>query len=193
MLTPGGQKMSAAMTNCGEVGWVTDRKGYRYDRVDPETERPWPPLPESFARLAELAAAQAGFSGFRPDVCLINRYEPGARMSLHQDRDERDFSAPIVSVSLGLEATFPVWRFEALRPATSPAAGAWRCTRLGRSEAPRLSRNRPGGRWVPPDRRSDALESDNANGALAPRPRRSTTRRSSRKWRVRRRMRQYTS
>ncbi len=106
MLTPGGQKMSAAMTNCGEVGWVTDRKGYRYDRVDPETERPWPPLPESFARLAELAAAQAGFSGFRPDVCLINRYEPGARMSLHQDRDERDFSAPIVSVSLGLEATF---------------------------------------------------------------------------------------
>lgn len=106
MLTPGGQRMSAAMTNCGQVGWVTDRKGYRYDRLDPETERPWPPLPESFARLAELAAAQAGFNGFRPDVCLINRYEPGARMSLHQDRDERDFSAPIVSVSLGLDATF---------------------------------------------------------------------------------------
>jgi alkylated DNA repair protein (DNA oxidative demethylase) len=106
MLTPGGQRMSAAMTNCGEVGWITDRKGYRYDRVDPETERPWPPLPESFARLAELAAAEAGFSGFRPDVCLINRYEPGARMSLHQDRDERDFSAPIVSISLGLDATF---------------------------------------------------------------------------------------
>jgi alkylated DNA repair protein (DNA oxidative demethylase) len=106
MLTPGGQRMSAAMTNCGDVGWVTDRKGYRYDRVDPETERAWPRLPESFARLAELAAAEAGFGGFRPDVCLINRYEPGARMSLHQDRDERDFSAPIVSVSLGLDATF---------------------------------------------------------------------------------------
>jgi DNA oxidative demethylase len=106
MLTPGGQRMSAAMTNCGEVGWVTDRKGYRYDRLDPETERPWPPLPESFARLAELAAAEAEFIGFRPDACLINRYEPGARMSLHQDRNERDFTAPIVSVSLGLDATF---------------------------------------------------------------------------------------
>jgi DNA oxidative demethylase len=106
MLTPGGQRMSAAMTNCGEVGWVTDRKGYRYDRLDPDTGRPWPPLPASFARLAELAGAEAGFVGFRPDVCLINRYEPGARMSLHQDRDERDFSAPIVSVSLGLDATF---------------------------------------------------------------------------------------
>lgn len=106
MLTPGGQRMSAAMTNCGEVGWVTDRKGYRYDRLDPETERPWPSLPDSFARLAERAAANAGFIGFRPDVCLINRYEPGARMSLHQDRDEHDFSAPIVSVSLGLDATF---------------------------------------------------------------------------------------
>jgi DNA oxidative demethylase len=106
MLTPGGQRMSAAMTNCGRVGWVTDREGYRYDPLDPETERPWPPLPGSFARLAELAAASAGFIGFRPDVCLINRYGPGARMSLHQDRDERDFSAPIVSVSLGLDATF---------------------------------------------------------------------------------------
>ena len=106
MLTPGGQRMSAAMTNCGEVGWVTDRGGYRYDRLDPETGRPWPPLPACLAQLAARAAAQAGFAAFRPDVCLINRYEPGARMSLHQDRDERDFSAPIVSVSLGLGATF---------------------------------------------------------------------------------------
>lgn len=105
-LTPGGQRMSAAMTNCGEVGWVTDRKGYRYDRLDPETGRPWPPLPACFSQLAELAAAEAGFASFRPDVCLINRYEPGARMSLHQDRDERDFAAPIVSISLGLGATF---------------------------------------------------------------------------------------
>ena len=106
MLTPGGQRMSAAMTNCGAVGWVTDRQGYRYDPVDPETGRRWPPLPEAFAELARRAAARAGFSHYRPDVCLINRYEPGARMSLHQDRDERDFSAPIVSVSLGLPATF---------------------------------------------------------------------------------------
>lgn len=106
MLTPGGQRMSAAMTNCGEVGWVTDRKGYRYDRLDPESGRPWPPLPACFGRLSQRAAAEAGFACFRPDVCLINRYEPGARMSLHQDRDERDFSAPIVSISLGLGATF---------------------------------------------------------------------------------------
>jgi len=106
MLTPGGQRMSAAMTNCGAVGWVTDRKGYRYDPVDPATGRAWPPLPESFVELAGRAAALAGFERFRPDVCLINRYEPGARMSLHQDRDERDFTAPIVSLSLGLSATF---------------------------------------------------------------------------------------
>lgn len=106
MLTPGGQRMSVAMTNCGAAGWVTDRKGYRYDRIDPQTGRPWPALPASFVRLAEQAAAAAGFGPFRPDVCLVNRYEPGARMSLHQDRDERDLSAPIVSVSLGLGATF---------------------------------------------------------------------------------------
>ena len=106
MLTPGGQRMSAAMTNCGKIGWVTDRKGYRYDPIDPETGRPWPALPQSFTQLAEQAAARAGFAQYQPDVCLINRYEPGARMSLHQDRDERDFSAPIVSVSLGLPATF---------------------------------------------------------------------------------------
>ncbi|HEX3982618.1 MAG TPA: DNA oxidative demethylase AlkB [Acidisoma sp.] len=117
MLTRGGQRMSVAMTNCGEVGWVTDRKGYRYDRLDPETARPWPPLPGSFARLAALAATEAGFGGFRPDVCLINRYEPGARMSLHQDRDERDYSAPIVSVSLGLGATF---LFGSLKRADKP-------------------------------------------------------------------------
>lgn len=106
MLTPGGQRMSVAMTNCGTVGWVTDREGYRYDRLDPQTGRPWPPLPPCFTRLAASAAAQAGFAAFAPDVCLINRYEPGARMSLHQDRDERDFAMPIVSVSLGLGATF---------------------------------------------------------------------------------------
>ncbi len=106
MVTPGGKPMSVAMTNCGAVGWVSDRRGYRYDPSDPESGRPWPRLPGVFADLAVRAAAEAGFGGFAPDACLINRYQPGARLSLHQDRDERDFDAPIVSVSLGLPATF---------------------------------------------------------------------------------------
>jgi DNA oxidative demethylase len=106
MLTPGGLRMSVAMTNCGRAGWITDRRGYRYDPVDPTTGRPWPPLPGPFRRLATRAAAEAGFAGFEPDACLINRYEPGARLSLHQDKNERDLAAPIVSVSLGLPATF---------------------------------------------------------------------------------------
>jgi alkylated DNA repair protein (DNA oxidative demethylase) len=106
MFTPGGHQMSVAMTNCGSAGWVTDRSGYRYDGVDPERGKPWPAMPPVFCELARQAAADAGFDGFAPDACLINRYEPGARMSLHQDRDERDFSAPIVSVSLGLPAIF---------------------------------------------------------------------------------------
>jgi DNA oxidative demethylase len=106
MLTPGGHQMSVAMTNCGGLGWLTDRTGYRYDANDPETGQPWPPIPCSFRELAEKAADQAGFRGFSPDACLINRYQPGARMSLHQDRDEQDFGAPIVSVSLGLPAIF---------------------------------------------------------------------------------------
>ena len=106
MVTPGGYQMSVAMTNCGGVGWVTDRSGYRYDANDPETQRPWPAMPPSFRELAEQAANHAGFGGFSPDACLINRYQPGARMSLHQDKDEHDFGAPIVSVSLGLPAIF---------------------------------------------------------------------------------------
>ncbi len=106
MVTPGGHQMSVAMTNCGSVGWVTDRTGYRYDGVDPESGNPWPAMPPSFRRLAVQAAAQAGFDGFCPEACLINRYQPGARMSLHQDKDETDFGAPIVSVSLGLPAIF---------------------------------------------------------------------------------------
>lgn len=106
MVTPGGHTMSVAMTNCGSAGWVTDRGGYRYDAADPETGKPWPAMPPSFRDLAQRAAAQAGFEGFAPDACLINRYAPGAKMSLHQDKDEGDFSAPIVSVSLGLPATF---------------------------------------------------------------------------------------
>ncbi|WP_457580878.1 DNA oxidative demethylase AlkB [Ensifer canadensis] len=106
MVTPGGYTMSVAMTNCGNVGWVTDRSGYRYDRLDPETGKPWPALPSSFLGLAIAAAQEAGYPNFRPDACLINRYTPGARLSLHQDKDECDFSNPIVSVSLGLPATF---------------------------------------------------------------------------------------
>lgn len=106
MLTPGGQRMSAAMTNCGPLGWVSDRRGYRYEAADPDSGKPWPPMPGTFLRLAADAAAESGFPGFVPDACLINRYEPGTRMSLHQDRDERDLTAPIVSVSLGLPAIF---------------------------------------------------------------------------------------
>jgi len=106
MVTPGGFRMSAAMTNCGALGWVTDETGYRYDATDPESGRHWPPLPQAFMRVAQGASERAGFPHFSPDACLVNRYEPGARMSLHQDKDERDFSAPIVSVSLGLPAVF---------------------------------------------------------------------------------------
>jgi alkylated DNA repair protein (DNA oxidative demethylase) len=106
MLTPGGHQMSVAMTNCGSNGWVTDRSGYRYDAIDPQSGKPWPPMPPSFLALAKQAALEAGFDNFATDACLINRYQPGARMSLHQDRDEGDFGAPIVSVSLGLPATF---------------------------------------------------------------------------------------
>lgn len=106
MVTPGGFTMSVAMTNCGAAGWVTDRRGYRYDAIDPESCRPWPAMPAAFNDLARRAAAAAGFASFAPDACLINRYEPGARLSLHQDKNERDFGAPIVSVSLGLPATF---------------------------------------------------------------------------------------
>jgi alkylated DNA repair protein (DNA oxidative demethylase) len=106
MVTPGGHRMSVAMTNCGGAGWVTDRSGYRYDANDPEAGKPWPAMPASFRALAGQAAVEAGFDAFSPDVCLINRYEPGARMSLHQDKDELDFGAPIVSVSLGLSAVF---------------------------------------------------------------------------------------
>ena len=106
MVTPGGYEMSVAMTNCGEAGWVTDRTGYRYDARDPVSGLPWPAMPTPLRALAEGAAAAAGFAGFAPDSCLVNRYEPGTRLSLHQDRNERDYAAPIVSVSLGLAAVF---------------------------------------------------------------------------------------
>ena len=106
LTTPGGYGMSVAMTNCGRVGWVSDRTGYRYDPQDPNTGHPWPAMPEAFLDIAASAAAEAGFPGYDPDACLINRYIAGAKLSLHQDRDEKDPVAPIVSVSLGLPAVF---------------------------------------------------------------------------------------
>ena len=106
MVTPGGYRMSVAMTNCGQAGWVSDAKGYRYDAGDPLTGVAWPAMPPAFGQLAADAARQAGYPGFEADACLINRYQPGARLTLHQDRNERDYRAPIVSVSLGLPAVF---------------------------------------------------------------------------------------
>ncbi|OZA94724.1 MAG: alpha-ketoglutarate-dependent dioxygenase AlkB [Polaromonas sp. 39-63-203] len=110
LVTPGGQTMSVAMSNCGPLGWVSDRRGYRYAAIDPLSNQPWPAMPAGFVTLAASAAAEAGFDGFTPNACLINRYQSAARMGLHQDRDEGgqagDFSAPIVSVSLGLPAVF---------------------------------------------------------------------------------------
>jgi alkylated DNA repair protein (DNA oxidative demethylase) len=106
MITPGGFRMSVAMSNCGALGWVSDRTGYRYDALDPISRTNWPRMPEPFLKLATGAAKEAGFVSFAPDACLINRYEPGAKLSLHQDKDEKDFTQPIVSVSLGIPAVF---------------------------------------------------------------------------------------
>lgn len=106
LLTPGGFRMSVAMTNAGKLGWISDRRGYRYDPIDPHSGKYWPPLPEAFRQLAIAAALHAGYRSFDPDACLVNRYAPGSRMSLHQDRDEQDLAQPIVSVSLGIPAVF---------------------------------------------------------------------------------------
>jgi DNA oxidative demethylase len=106
MVTPGGYTMSVEMTNSGRAGWTTDRKRYRYATIDPETNAPWPSMPLAFQHLAQMTAERAGFSRFKPDSCLINRYNPGAKLSLHQDRNEQSFDSPIVSVSLGLPAKF---------------------------------------------------------------------------------------
>ena len=106
MVTPGGLTMNVAMTNCGELGWVSDARGYRYQSTDPLSGDRWPALPAAFAELATAAAEQAGFPDFHPDACLVNRYEPGTKLSLHQDKDETDYSQPIVSISLGLPAVF---------------------------------------------------------------------------------------
>lgn len=112
MKTPGGRTMSVAMTNCGEWGWLSDRQGYRYGKCDPLSDKPWPLMPKLFSALANRAAAEAGFDGFQADACLINRYRPGNKMSLHQDKNEQDFSQPIVSVSLGIPAVFLLGGYE---------------------------------------------------------------------------------
>ncbi|RON24364.1 alpha-ketoglutarate-dependent dioxygenase AlkB [Pseudomonas brassicacearum] len=112
MVTPGGFTMSVALSSCGALGWTTDRSGYKYTRNDPQTGQPWPKMPDVFFELAKAAAREAGFTDFVPDSCLINRYVPGAKMSLHQDKDEGSYAAPIVSVSLGLPATFLFGGFE---------------------------------------------------------------------------------
>lgn len=106
MQTPGGLSMSVAMSNCGPLGWVSDSRGYRYQSLDPLSQQPWPAMPAAFMALAQQAASLAGFAGFSPDACLINQYAAGARLTLHQDKDERDQGQPIVSVSLGLPAIF---------------------------------------------------------------------------------------
>ncbi len=118
MVTPGGFTMSVAMTNCGDLGWVTDSKGYQYSALDPSIGAPWQAMPQSFLQLANEAAAKAGYNNFMPDACLINQYKVGARMSLHQDKDEQDFSQPIVSLSLGCVATF---LFGGLRRSDKPS------------------------------------------------------------------------
>jgi len=106
MVTPGGFCMSVAMTNCGSYGWVSDSTGYRYDAIDPHGGQPWPEMPDLFMKLAQDAAAMAGFEKYVPDACLINRYDPGTRLSMHQDKNEHDREAPIVSISLGIPAVF---------------------------------------------------------------------------------------
>ncbi|MCV2367487.1 DNA oxidative demethylase AlkB [Roseateles oligotrophus] len=116
--TPGGQLMQVAMSNCGDLGWVSDARGYRYQALDPNSDRHWPAMPALIKDLAAEAAQRAGFADFRPDACLINRYLPGNRLSLHQDLDEQDLSQPIVSISLGLPAVF---LFGGLTRADKPA------------------------------------------------------------------------
>ncbi|VEA35388.1 AlkB protein [Salmonella enterica subsp. enterica] len=132
MVTPGGYTMSVAMTNCGALGWTTDRHGYCYAVRDPLTDKPWPALPLSFASVCRQAAIAAGYASFQPDACLINRYAPGAKLSLHQDKDEPDLRAPIISVSLGVPAVFSVWRPASQRPDPADLTGAWRYRGLGR-------------------------------------------------------------
>jgi DNA alkylation damage repair protein AlkB len=139
MITPGGFRMSVAMTNCGALGWVTDRTGYRYDPMDPASGLQWPPMPESFLRLATNAAAKVGFKEFVPDSCLINRYDSGARLTLHQDKNERDFGQPSLRVA-GTLRYLPVRRPQQDGHSTPREADAWRHSCLGRTLSAAISR-----------------------------------------------------
>lgn len=132
MVTPSGYTMSVAMTNCGRLGWTTHRQGYLYSPIDPQTNKPWPAMPQSFHNLCQRAATAAGYPDFQPDACLINRYAPGAKLSLHQDKDEPDLRAPIVSVSLGLPAIFQFGGLKRNDPLKKIVAGTWRCGGMGR-------------------------------------------------------------
>ena len=131
LVTPGGHTMQVAMTNCGTFGWCSDRRGYRYDRRDPQTGLQWPSMPAAFLRLAADAARDAGFGGYLPDACLINRYAPGTRLSLHQDRDEADLSAPVLSVSLGDTAVFRIGPAEGGRTQSLKLASGDVCALTG--------------------------------------------------------------
>ena len=167
MVTPGGYTMSVAMTNCGAAGWVTDRTGYRYDPKDPETGKPWPPMPDCFLDLAVAAATEAGYPEFRPDACLINRYEPGARLSLHQDKNERDFANPIVSVSLGLPATFQFGGLKRNDPVKKFVLQTRRRCRVGRRVPPLLPRSIAAQGRASRDRRAHAHQPDVPARALS--------------------------
>ena len=118
MHTPGGKKISVAVTNCGALGWVSDQRGYRYQATDPLTGQRWAPMPEAWHQIARDAAALAGFQNFHPNACLINRYLPGNRMTAHQDKNERDFSQPVVTISTGLAGEFRIWGEERVGAAT---------------------------------------------------------------------------
>ena len=166
MVTPGGFRMSVAMTNCGTLGWVTDRTGYRYDAVDPDSGRPGRACRTAFLRLAQDAAAQAGFGRFVPDACLVNRYEPGTRLSLHQDRNERDFGAPIVSVSLGLPAVFLFGGTARARQAATRAARARRRGGVGRPGAAALPRRAAAQGGISPAGGRPSHQSDVPQGGL---------------------------
>ncbi len=158
LVTPGGRRMSVAMSNCGELGWHSDKRGYRYVDRDPLTGKPWPDMPPALRQLAQQAAERTGYPNFNPDVCLINRYEPGTRLTLHQDRDEGQFDAPIVSVSLGRSGAIPFWRSHAQRSLPAHPRGPWRCGGVGRPVAHGLSRHRAAGRKPPSGHRQAALQ-----------------------------------
>ena len=144
LVTPGGFRMSVAMSNCGALGWVTDRSGYRYDATDPDSGRPWPAMPAAFRELAAAAARAGGFEGFAPDACLINRYEAGTRLSLHQDRDEGDYDWPDRLGLAGPAGRVPVRRAEARGQGAARAARAWRRGGVGRAGAAALPRRAAG-------------------------------------------------